>query len=1060
MPFKARCPSCGLDYNLTDRMHGRQLRCKQCQGIFAADAAEVKGEPPAASVAEVIPAGPPRKPRTPQREDEEDRPRSARKQSSGVPIGCVIGGIAAAGALVLLLGCGGLGLLLYSRVKSDTPLVTVQGGAPQPAGPQNLPQNPPWNPGGGLPAVIAWDVKADPSPRPPAKVSDPGRKVTLRGDFPNILIVPSTPSPFVSSGLNDFPPHKREIWDLETMEKTGEIKGYKMTDKGVLSPDGAYVASHLNEASVPFIVVSCKDGSKAFQFDSFPLGMFDFLDFAGPRRLIIGTRDARGRVYHLYEVPGGRKEREVVTPREHDEKSDALSPGGKYLAFVSGGDVLIYDLDQGRPAGKFAILSKNRNGLRLRQLAFSPDGKELAVMFDGVRGLRLLTWDLVGNRPGVDHTLPTSFVRSLKTPGHHDGPNEYFGRHLEWLGDGSGWLVRGEVVIEKATGAQVWRLDLQGEEWRDPRHVVGSTHVAKIGGPLTARTLELIEIRRGQVVVRPRDPEPVKPPEGEPRHIALADDATPQPAEIDPLPAPKGALPDSLTLTAQPADIKKVLFSRPDVAQAAVVTITGAQRGVAPRPVAVERYDLTTGQSLGKRDLFQARGFAPGEVKADLSGDGTLLALGDWQDPRRVEAWSLAEGKRVGSWLPYEKSPGGFSHVHALAVVDATHVLTVNLPGDVVLWQMPECKAVYQWRCFAQFALPLSPGRRYAVLRGNKGFVLCNLKTGEARGRFPFPAGQQVLQIQAGSFRPDGKDFAAVLSFGDGRGPSPRRLVRWDATTGNVIGSQPIAHQPRNLDWCGDGHLLLDGSLFDLKQGAPVCAYVPMNGWAAHGSPDQRFWFTHAAKLNEAARLSAVRLPDEAAKQAAAQLAAGQVQLVLKPGMKVSVEFDFAGPAADAAAYRKNFEERIRNHLNELGLTLAEGQPVKLRLSAREESTDGKVHAVLTRREGGKVVKSEPANIPLKRLTCEASLTDGQGRALVQPRNQVFEFRDLNLDHQGADDPAAVVNREQSRRLWDSFANWVYLVAPPPWLARQGEAVMPWPKTVVLGQARGRRPTR
>src|SRR5207302_70104 len=197
------------------------------------------------------------------------------------------------------------------------------------------------------------------------------------------------------------------------------------------------------------------------------------------------------------------------------------------------------------------------------------------------------------------------------------------------------------------------------------------------------------------------------------------------------------------------------------------------------------------------------------------------------------------------------------------------------------------------------------------VLRANKGLVLCNLRTGAIRGRFPFPAAERsVHQILAGSFRPDGKEFAAILTLGDGRGPSSRRLVRWDATTGKPIDSQPINVTPQSICWCGDDTLMLDWSLFDLMQAVPLCTYEAPGGHTCQDSPDQRFWFTHGADPKAPARLSARTLPDETAKQAAAQLASGEVRLVLKPGMKISVQLDFKGPAEDAG-YRQRYEDQL-----------------------------------------------------------------------------------------------------------------------------------------------------
>jgi WD40 repeat protein len=897
-------------------------------------------------------------------------------------------------------------------------------------------------------------VKADPVPGPPVKVVNAGKPVPLAGDFPQILIAPSRPSPFLSSGSNDFPQHKREVWNLATMERTAFFGGFQMTDNGVLSPDGAHVAGKFNQANLPFVVISCKDGKKVFELDDINLSGFDLLDFAGPR-LVIGRKEFDHRVYHLYDIATGRKLRQITTPPvQHEARADALSGGGKYLALKSGDDVLIFDLDQGKQAGQFAI---PKGGRSFRELAFSPDGKELALLFDSFTSMRIVTWDLEGNRPGVEHRVLGAVVRSLKTPGTIDGPNIYFGRHLEWLGDGSGWLVRGEVVIDKANGALVWRVPITGDDWRWDRHVVGSRHVAKLGGTLDKRTLELLEIRRGEVALGP-NPDLVKPPN--PPVVVppadLAGDGKPQPADVDPAPAPKGMLLDSFALAGKPDEIKRVLFSRADAAQAAVVTIAATKDPAAPRPASVERYDLTTGKSLGKLDLYDTRTLFPHDPMADLGGDGTLFALTHLQDQRRLEVWNLPEGKRVASWMPYEKHPGLFAEVSAVAVVDAKHVLTVNLPGDVILWSVPECQQVRTWNHFAHHRqLVLSPGRKYVVLRGQKGLALCNPLTGDVRGRFPFPAELHVLEILAGTFRPDGKEFAAVVTVGDGRGPAPRHVMRWDATTGKVIDSHPVAVTPWTLTWCGDGGLLLDWTLLDWKSGVPVCAYSAPGGMAAHGSPDGRFWFTHAPKATEPVQLRAQLLPDETAKQAAAQLAAGQVQIVLKPGMKISLQLDTPGPAGEPM-WRQQYEQRVAHDLNNMhGLLVAEGQPITLKLVAKESDTGEKLRATLVVRQGRRnTSKSEVPDVPMKRLTCQATLTDAQGKALMEPENQAFEYPDLTVAAENRDDPVGTVTREQSKRLWNAFSSWIYMVRVPTFVAREGDKVVAWPRTAVLGQAR------
>src|SRR5262249_26716008 len=243
---------------------------------------------------------------------------------------------------------GGVWLMLANRPQFDPP-DGPQVWNPPPGWPQNPAPgpggNPPPNPGfvpnppqPPPPAVPVWSVKADPVPRPPVKVANAGQPVPLAGDFPQILVVPSRPSPFLSSGLNDFPQHKREVWNLETMEKTASFSGFQMTDHGVLSPDGAYVAGKFNQPNLPFVVISCKDGKKVFELDDINLTLFDFLDFSGPR-LVIGRKEFEHRAYHLFDIATGRRLHQITTPPvQHEAKADALSGGGKYLALKSGND--------------------------------------------------------------------------------------------------------------------------------------------------------------------------------------------------------------------------------------------------------------------------------------------------------------------------------------------------------------------------------------------------------------------------------------------------------------------------------------------------------------------------------------------------------------------------------------------------------------------------------------------------------------------------------------------------------------------------------------------------
>src|SRR5262249_23252911 len=156
------------------------------------------------------------------------------------------------------------------------------------------------------------------------------------------------------------------------------------------------------------------------------------------------------------------------------------------------------------------------------------------------------------------------------------------------------------------------------------------------------------------------------------------------------------------------------------------------------------------------------------------------------------------------------------------------------------------------------------------------------------------------------------------------------------------------------------------------------------HGKEAQGSPDGRFWFTQAANVTDPVQVRAVALPDDAARRVSAQLAEGKVRIRLKPGTKISLEQDFTG--LPEAEYRRRFEESIRTTLISRGLILAPGQPIKLRLRAEESDTGEKLKAEVVT-----AGKTETVEIARKRLTCHATLTDAEGKALMPAKREVFE---------------------------------------------------------------------
>jgi hypothetical protein len=348
-------------------------------------------------------------------EEDEDTPDRFRSEPSGMGTSAIV--VIVCGGLLLLLFVG----IVLAVIFAQPTFTVTTGPGPTGANPPGFPINPgppvvpnpaPPAPGGNPPpAPVAWEVAADPVPRP-VKAANAGKAVRLQADNPHFILTSTIPGPFLASGENYQPTSKRAIWNLETMEKVSEVTGFRMAVFGSLSPDGRYLAAQLNAGGAPLVVIDCKDSKQAFQPQLPPFPPPDYYDFAGPRRLVVGTRDRPQYRYRVFEVPTGRQLSEVVTSTQPEENSHAVSGGGRYLAFKSGQTVTILDLDRGQPTGSFDI-PFYRQDVTYSRLAFSPDGKELAVLM-GVRNLvRVLSWDLAGNKSAVDWVLPTGLVQTM-----------------------------------------------------------------------------------------------------------------------------------------------------------------------------------------------------------------------------------------------------------------------------------------------------------------------------------------------------------------------------------------------------------------------------------------------------------------------------------------------------------------------------------------------------------------------------------------------------------------------------------------------------------------------
>ena len=249
---------------------------------------------------------------------------------------------------------------------------------------------------------------------------------------------------------------------------------------------------------------------------------------------------------------------------------------------------------------------------------------------------------------------------------------------------------------------------------------------------------------------------------------------------------------------------------------------------------------------------------------SDSGTRGGLAALRQGSSPTRTRGWSG----------PISSTPD--------------RVLTANRAGLLVLWSLPDCKAVYVAEGACEGAPVLSPGRKYlAAYTGGRLRLLDAIhRRGEGRGPGAGlgvqPAGPSS---RAAAFQADGSGLVALLGG--------QQVVRWDLASGKVTADFPIPMtinpSPNShhavIESCGPNHVLLDGRiLVDLEKRSHIWSYYGPN--VSTGGPDGRHWYVAGAN-NQNAAVTPLALPEENVNRV--------VAMVNDPASKPSLRVGHAG---------------------------------------------------------------------------------------------------------------------------------------------------------------------
>src|SRR5262249_12539164 len=144
-----------------------------------------------------------------------------------------------------------------------------------------------------------------------------------------------------------------------------------------------------------------------------PEGRADWLDFAGPDRLVTLRQNDPGRGLEVWDLKTQKIAFALPLPGGCTAERATVSPDGEVLALPGNHLLVLQELRENARATVLALPKQRGNfGLNCWRLAFSGDGSELSGLFEeAFLGLRMVSWDVKRGTVAADHPLPKDCIR-------------------------------------------------------------------------------------------------------------------------------------------------------------------------------------------------------------------------------------------------------------------------------------------------------------------------------------------------------------------------------------------------------------------------------------------------------------------------------------------------------------------------------------------------------------------------------------------------------------------------------------------------------------------------
>jgi hypothetical protein len=366
--------------------------------------------------------------------------------------------------------------------------------------------------------------------------------------------------------------------------------------------------------------------------------------------------------------------------------------------------------------------------------------------------------------------------------------------------------------------------------------------------------------------------------------------------------------------------------------------------------------------------------------------------------------------------------------IQAVAFVDDEHVLTLNNQKKLVLWKLPECRAVYE---IAEAAQPgLSPNQQYLAVSTGRGYLLLDSRTGNQVGSFNIEG-----TMHAAAFHPDGTRFAASCT-----GPKGPSIVVWSMQDGQVLSEFPIQSTAQSMHFCDANHLLMNNeTLVDVEHQLIVWKYRLAGGAHSPLSPDGRHWYI-AVKGASAAELIAAKLPEPKVAEFLATKTL-KPEFLLEPGGKLTVQINLPDSGPGQANIRQRALENIIAKYQNHGTSVGGGSELVVTMDMKETNTGETQELELTQSNfpfGGGFARGtgEKITLPLTKIDCNITYTY-QGKLLSEQKasfnNGVSWWGSVRIEE------GKTPQQQLSENMWNMASGYFTNYSPPVYVFRDFE---------------------